>query len=100
MPSRNRQKSCETCKAGDCSDCPSSPENSIPVKPYTPKGAARAMLAGKELKNTEGYVCFWDSGKNAFIAERVIKTNEGMEKPLRMESFTIGSFSGLYEELE
>jgi hypothetical protein len=40
----------------------SNPENSGPVKLYTPKGAARAMLAGKTLKGRGGYEYFW--GKN------------------------------------
>jgi hypothetical protein len=46
----------------DCATCINSPENSTPVKLYTPKGAARAMLAGKVLKGRFGMDHFW--GKN------------------------------------
>jgi len=89
MPSREYNKPCETCKGGDCADCGNSPEN-IRLKLYTAKGAVRAMLTGKILKNKNGLNIFWDKNCNSFLA-----SNENGKL-----QFTVGSFTGLYEELE
>jgi hypothetical protein len=67
-----------------------SPENSTPEKKvYTPKGAIRAMLAGKILKNREGWDCFWDKHFNMFFAK----------EPGGTKRYSIGNFIGLYEVL-
>jgi hypothetical protein len=65
-----------------------SPENSIPVRLYTPKGAVRALLAGKVLQDEEGKRYRWDT--NSFIG---FTSND--EKSI----FSAEYFSGLYEEL-
>ena len=88
MPNRKIMKPCQTCKSGDCENCLNSPENSIPVKLYTPKGAARAMLAGKVLKDEEGKHYRWDS--NSFV---------GFIPGEKDSWFSVDCFSGLYEEL-
>jgi hypothetical protein len=49
MGKRNPCRSCD--KGGTaCGDCFYNTQNGAPRKLYTPKGAARAMLAGKVLK--------------------------------------------------
>jgi hypothetical protein len=63
---------CFSCNEGDfaCGDCLKSTENSTPVKIYTPKGAARAMLAGKTLKGKWGLEHFWgenECGETGFF---------------------------------
>jgi Fe-S oxidoreductase len=62
-----------------------------PVKLYTPKGAARAMLAGKVLKGKWGWEYFWggnEMGEVSFFC----KANDG-------DLLHAVNFSGLYEEL-
>jgi hypothetical protein len=83
-----RKNPCHTCPGGvDCADCISSPENSVPVKLYTPKGAARAMLVGKILKGEGGRVCYFD--EDGFFFD--VSGEGDHRKPL-------SDFSGLWEE--
>jgi hypothetical protein len=86
----NHKNPCSTCAEGGiaCDDCLNSPQNSTPVKLYTPKGAARAMLVGKVLKSEDGCIVFWDKDKNGFHT----KDNDGKTR-------FIYDFSGLWEEL-
>jgi hypothetical protein len=82
---RSGKNPCFTCRDVDCASCVTGPENSVPVKLYTPKGAARAMLAGKILKGEGGITgARWD--KTAFVYQK----NGGY--------FFMTDFSGLYSE--
>jgi hypothetical protein len=84
-----RNNPCHTCAGGiDCEECINDPRNSTPVKLYTPKGAARAMLVGKILKGDVGLTYSWDNGSNTFKC----KHREGKQ------SYPVCSFSGLWEE--
>jgi hypothetical protein len=88
--SKNKKSPCFTCADGDCTDCVSSPENSVPVKLYTPKGAARAMLAGKVLQGEGGFTFFWGKDGNGALGFW-FRDKEGGQFPVR-------DFSGLYSE--
>jgi hypothetical protein len=85
---------CFTCAEGGmaCDGCLDSPQNSTPVKIYTPKRAARAMLAGKVLKGKWGLDHFWGKNKQGEI---------GFFRQSRIDDdlYTIYDFSGLWEEL-
>jgi hypothetical protein len=86
-----RKKPCHTCRGGsDCADCLHDLKNSVPVKIYTPKGAARAMMGGKTLKKKDYATCFWGEheGEIGFWN----RYDDGAVFPLR-------GFGGLYEEL-
>jgi hypothetical protein len=79
--------SCGECGAA-CDDCVNAPQNSKPVKLYTPKGAARAMLLGKVLKGeNEKEKVRWDKSRSAFVYE------------IAGDDFFLSDFSGLWEEL-
>jgi hypothetical protein len=92
MPQKRNESPCFTCAGGpDCDDCLQNPKNSVPVKLYTPKGAARAMLVGKVLKGKRGWDHFWgknDQGEVGFFRK---KDNGNW--------LHVVDFSGLYEEL-
>jgi hypothetical protein len=60
----------------------------IPVKLHTPKGAARAMLAGKVLKGENERVCYFEKDRFCF------------DKPPAFYKEPLTDFSGLWEELE
>jgi hypothetical protein len=74
----------------DCAGCLNNQQNAIPVKLYTPKGAVRAMLAGKVLKRGEREH-FWKYQGDAGVGFW-IHYPDGDTLPLR-------EFSDLYEEL-
>jgi len=40
-----------------------------PIKLYTPKGAVRALLTGKVLKNRQGNIVYWNISRSAFTEE-------------------------------
>jgi hypothetical protein len=83
---------CTICPGGiDCDECLESPKNSTPVKLYTPKGAARAMLAGKTLKGVYGMEYFWGSNDNGEI-NFYRKNGPG-------KLYSVLDFSGLWEAL-
>jgi hypothetical protein len=89
-----RKNPCSTCGEGGmaCEGCVNNPQNSTPVKLYTPKGAGRAMLAGRVLKGKRDMVYFWGKnkqGETGFF--RQSKIDDGL--------YTIYDFSGLWEEL-
>lgn len=87
---------CMTCRGpGDCEDCLNDPRNSTPVKLYTPEGAARAMLAGKLLKNKDGWFCFWAGIEKDGKMEFGFWTASKQEHLYRLQDF-----SGLFEELK
>jgi hypothetical protein len=82
----SKNNPCFTCGGGiDCAACLNSPLNSAPVKLYTPKGAARAMLAGKVLNGEGGRTCYFD--KDGFF----------FNIPNRFR-IPLTGFSGLWEE--
>ena len=75
-------------------------KDSTPVKLYTPKGAIRAMLAGKVLEDAEGNLYNWDKEANNFV---YFKTKDILELPEgenRCISYPVRKFTGLYDELE
>jgi hypothetical protein len=76
-------------KQNPCADCANNPENGAPAKLCTPKGAVRAMLAGRVLMDKRGLSCFWDNYSNAFF----YKDENGAVRVL-------DDFSGLYAEEE
>jgi hypothetical protein len=67
------------------------PKNSVPVKLYTPKGAARAMLVGTVLKGRWGGEHFW--GKNELDEVGFFRKDDDGT------SLHVLDFSGLYEEI-
>ena len=81
---------CTDCIQGgpECSACLDHPENSTPVRLYTPKGAVLAMLAGKTLKNQRGLLHYWNDEFSSF-----------WNKDENEEDGIITNFSGLFEEL-
>ncbi|MCL2139783.1 MAG: hypothetical protein FWH41_09695 [Treponema sp.] len=83
-------RNCAECdkSSPDCSWCLDNPENAVPVKLYSPKGAVRAMLAGKFLKDMEGSRCFWDCEFSQF-----------RYRDKHNEAGILTEFSGLYEEM-
>ena len=82
-----RNSPCAVCVDGDCEACLHSPQNSIPIKLYTPKGAARVMLAGKILKGEKGMMNVrWDKNRSTFVYQK-----DGGD-------FFLTDFSGLYSE--
>jgi hypothetical protein len=88
MPNRAYQKACQNCQGRDCGNCLSSPKKSTPVRLYTPKGAIRALLVGKTLKDNYGHTVIWNSSRSGFLC----KDKKGQE----VSSF---DFSGLFEDL-
>jgi hypothetical protein len=87
-----RENPCHTCQDGpDCTGCLNNPENAVPVKIYTPKGAARAMLVGKVLKKKDYAECYWGKFGDMGIGFWC-RYDDGATFPLR-------DFEGLYEEL-
>jgi hypothetical protein len=75
-----------------CDSCQTNPENSTPVKIYTPKGAARAMLTGKILKSVQGWEFFWqDRGSDG--TGFWFKDDEG-------EIFPARDFCDLYSDID
>jgi hypothetical protein len=94
-----RNNPCHTCAGGTpCEECLNDPRNSTPVKLYTPKGAARAMLAGKTLKDSRGNKHFWYQAiepgtRYPSIGGFAFKRTEGGKW------FPVEDFGGLYEEL-
>jgi hypothetical protein len=86
-----KKNPCFTCADGDCADCLNSPENSVPVRLHTPKGAARAMLAGRILHGEGGLTFFWGEDGNG-APGFWFRDKEGGQFPVR-------DFSGLWEEL-
>ena len=87
MPNRTKQKTCQICRRGDCGDCSNLEEITL-VRLYTPKAAARAMLAGKKLYNKNGNLYFWNKDNDSFTY-----MND------ELEEFQVTDFSGLFEEL-
>jgi hypothetical protein len=85
-----RRNPCFTCASPDCETCINSPENSVPIRLYTPKGAARAMLVGMILRDIKGNTYFWDSENSCF---RCNPKNGG-------QTTAIFDFSGLYVEID
>jgi hypothetical protein len=87
-----RNNPCSICTGGiPCEDCLRDPQNSTPVKLYTPKGAARAMMAGKVLKGRWGAQYFWEN-----------QGEDGAGFRKRHDTGTVlpaFDLSGLYEEL-
>jgi len=64
-------------------------DDPISVKPYTPKGAAKAMLVGKMLIDKDERFCFWQED-NFFVAPK-----EEMKKG--GHCFALSDFTGLYD---
>jgi hypothetical protein len=87
-----RNNPCHTCAGGiDCEECINDPRNSTPVKLYTPKSAARALLAGKVLKSVQGWEFFWEDHGSDGIGFW-FRDEDGCVFPVR-------DFSELYEEV-
>ena len=63
-------------------------QNSTRIKLYTPKEAARAMLAGAVLTTDKGLTAFWNKYRSTFTCE----TKKG-------DTFFLTDFYGLYSEL-
>jgi hypothetical protein len=73
----------------DCADCPHSPQNSIPVKLYTPKKAARAMMVGKVLHGEGGRTFYFDEDGFYYNARGIVFE----------QRVPAGDLSGLWENL-
>jgi hypothetical protein len=88
-----RKNPCSICDKGGmaCDDCFHNPQNATPIKLYTPKGAARAMLAGKVLKDKHRVECFWGENKEGEVGF----FKRGYEDRL----YALYDFSGLWGEL-
>jgi len=86
-----KKNPCADCASGDCAACITNPENSVHVKLYTPKGAARAMLVGKKLQGEKGRVYWFGE-----IPEEKVITFWCREK--NGEVHNLVDFRGLWEE--
>ncbi|GHU66587.1 hypothetical protein FACS189447_07770 [Spirochaetia bacterium] len=82
---------CATCRTGDCESCLDSPGNSTPIRLFTPKGAARAMLTGTVLRDERGCACFWEDRGSDGVGFWFIDTKGAV--------FRLADFSGLYMDL-
>jgi hypothetical protein len=89
----SRKNPCSICDKGGiaCDDCLNSPQNSTPVRLYTPKGAIRAMLTGKVLKGRWRLEHFFGTNELGEIGFFRKKDNG--------ELLHVLDFSGLWEEL-
>jgi len=79
--------SCHSC-TDDCNQCPI--KDSVPVKLYTPKEAAAAMLAGEKLRNEKGYQFFWGD-KNGELGFYFYVLED-------QKAYPVADFSNLYSE--
>jgi hypothetical protein len=82
---------CHDCPGGpQCDDCPISPENSTPVKLYSPEEAATALKKGRILQNAKGDKFSWI--KSQFWGM-------GFYREDKEGNFSVAhDLSGLYEE--
>ena len=80
---------CKNCQVKKCENCLSNPKNKL----YTPKDAVRAMLAGNELFDQNGYAYFWDNTKFGFWR------NTYNPETKEVDSFPVTDFSDLFKKL-
>jgi hypothetical protein len=80
---------CHDCPGGpQCDDCPTSPENSTPVKLYTPLEAVDAMMQGKVLRDEKGNEFFWENRGSQGVGFWFRDEND--------DTFPVRDFRGLY----
>jgi hypothetical protein len=80
---------CHDCPGGpQCDDCPASPENSTPIKLYTPLEAVDAMMQGKVLRDERGNKFFWEDRGSQGAGFWFRDEND--------DTFPVRDFRGLY----